>query len=175
MARALLNALEDMLTAIAHAAEFSKGKDFDAYVRDPLLQAGLERFIERVSEASRSIPDDVKGRYPQVPWAKIAGIGNVLRHNYDGLDQKIIWDTATIDLPALRANLVEIKNKLEWPDADKDGPNPRVVAVSNNRLSLAPRVAVVLAVIPSQQTFETVAAPRLPDAYPQLALDKSIH
>lgn len=123
MARQLADALEHILAAMADVAEHVKGKDFSAFAEDRLLQAGLQRWIEIVSEASRAIPEDIKSRYPDVPWRNIAGIGNILRHNYDGVTAEVIWEAATIDLPALSATIVEIRNDLNWPDADKDGKN----------------------------------------------------
>jgi uncharacterized protein with HEPN domain len=44
------------------------------------------------SEASRSIPDDLKVLSPHIPWRKIAGIGNLLRHEYQHVEPLIIWN-----------------------------------------------------------------------------------
>jgi uncharacterized protein with HEPN domain len=71
-----------------------------------------ERCIEIVSEATRHIPDDIKRQYPGIPWRQIAGIGNVLRHDYDLVDDRIIWEVATIHFPALRAVIVDIRSQL---------------------------------------------------------------
>ena len=43
----------------------------------------MGRGIEIILEASRAIPDDIKGTRPEIPWRKVAGIGNVMRHDYD--------------------------------------------------------------------------------------------
>jgi uncharacterized protein with HEPN domain len=43
----------------------------------------VERGIEIISEASRHLTDDIKEQRPEIPWPKVAGIGNVLRHAYD--------------------------------------------------------------------------------------------
>lgn len=67
MARQLADALEHILAAMADVAKHVEGKDFSAFAEDRLLQAGLQRWIEIISEASRVIPEDIKSRYPDVP------------------------------------------------------------------------------------------------------------
>ncbi|MFL5039293.1 MAG: DUF86 domain-containing protein [Xanthobacteraceae bacterium] len=51
-----------------------------------------------------------------MPWRQIAGIGNVLRHGYDIVDDRIIWEIASVHFPALRTVVVEIRSQL--PDDD---------------------------------------------------------
>jgi hypothetical protein len=45
----------------------------------------VERGIEIISEASRHLTDETKARHPEMPWQKVATIGNVLRHNYENI------------------------------------------------------------------------------------------
>ncbi|MFL4970476.1 MAG: DUF86 domain-containing protein [Xanthobacteraceae bacterium] len=56
------------------------------------------------------------GALPTNPWRQIAGIGNVLRHSYDIVDDRIIWEIASVHFPALRTVVVEIRSQL--PDDD---------------------------------------------------------
>jgi uncharacterized protein with HEPN domain len=98
----MFEALTDILETIARVEGYVAGKSFNDLAKEPMLNDALERCIERVSEASRSIDEPTKGNYPIVPWADIASIGNHIRHRYFSLDARIIWDTATLDLPALR-------------------------------------------------------------------------
>jgi hypothetical protein len=55
----------------------------EAFERDWEKRWLVERGIEIISEASRHLDDDMKDRRPEVPWSKVAGIGNILRHAYD--------------------------------------------------------------------------------------------
>jgi uncharacterized protein with HEPN domain len=112
MPRALDDALVDILEAIDRTEAYAAGRSFGDLQSNPMLNDALERCIERVSEAvSQHIPDEIKGRYPGVPWPQIRAIGNRLRHGYFGVDPRIIWDTATVDLPALRATIVDIQQR----------------------------------------------------------------
>ena len=57
--------------------------------------------MEIISEASRRLSDDLKARHPDIPWMKIAGIGNVLRHNYESIAAPVMWALVQTDLPIL--------------------------------------------------------------------------
>jgi hypothetical protein len=61
----------------------------------------VERRVGIISEASRHLTEDLKARHPGIPWQKVAGIGNVLRHNYESIAAPIIWKLAQADLPLL--------------------------------------------------------------------------
>lgn len=68
----------------------------------------IQRGIEIVSEASRHLPAGMKARHPEIPWSKVAGIGNVLRHGYEDIAAAIRWKLARDDVPVLeRACLAE--------------------------------------------------------------------
>lgn len=111
MARPLASALTDILVTIERIEIFTSGKTVADLSREPMLNDAVERCIERISEASRSIPEDIKSNYPAVPWPDIAAIGNRIRHGYFAVDPRIIWDTATLDLPALRETVLDIQRQ----------------------------------------------------------------
>ena len=60
------------------------------------------RALEIVSEATRRLPDELKGRHPDIDWAAVAAAGNVYRHEYEGIDEALIWYTARSGTQALR-------------------------------------------------------------------------
>jgi len=68
-----------------------------------MLRDAVERGIEIISEASRHLPEDLKAEHPEVPWRSAAGIGNIIRHGYDVVDDQAIWNTIEQSLPPLRA------------------------------------------------------------------------
>lgn len=97
------HALDDMLAALDGIARSTAGKSFEAFRDDWLLKHGVERGIEIISEDSRAIPDAVKALRPEIPWHQVRAIGNVLRHEYHGLSDRIIWNVVADELPRLRA------------------------------------------------------------------------
>jgi uncharacterized protein with HEPN domain len=99
-------ALEHMLDAITDFRALLAGKGRAEFVADRLCQRGVERCLEVVSEASHRLPAQLKAVHPDIEWRKIAGIGNVLRHDYDEIDAGVVWRTATVEIEPL-ARLVE--------------------------------------------------------------------
>lgn len=78
-----------------------------------------ERNLEIISEASRKIPDPLKELESGIPWSDIAGIGNILRHEYAKIEHTILWNTCKKDLPPLKSAIGRLqaehkrRNKLE--------------------------------------------------------------
>jgi uncharacterized protein with HEPN domain len=58
--------------------------------------------MEIISEASRHIPSEIKLTQPSIRWASIAGIGNVLRHDYNEISNEVIWKVVQQELPLLK-------------------------------------------------------------------------
>jgi uncharacterized protein with HEPN domain len=103
MPRKIGHALHDILEAIARIEEITQGKTFSDFENSWQLRWLVQRAIEIISEASRAIPGDLTKRRPEIPWSSVAGIGNVLRHEYSGLSDRIIWNVVIDELPRLKA------------------------------------------------------------------------
>jgi uncharacterized protein with HEPN domain len=93
--------LADVVEACAHIAEVLDGVPLEAFEADWRKRWLVERGIEIISETSRRLPDVLKARYPQIPWPKVAGIGNILRHEYQRVAADVLWKLARDDLPVL--------------------------------------------------------------------------
>jgi len=115
MPREFRHALGDMLDAITGIECATAGKTFENYQGDWLLKHAVQRAIEIISEASRALPEDVKAIRPEVPWPQVRTIGNVLRHEYHGLSDRIIWGVVIDELPALKVAILALNEKLGSP------------------------------------------------------------
>lgn len=113
MAREFRHALGDMLDAIAGIERSVAGKTLADYQSDWLLKHAVQRAIEIISEASRALPDDVKELRPEIPWPQVRTIGNVLRHEYHGLSDRIIWGVVVDELPALKIAVAALNEKFK--------------------------------------------------------------
>jgi uncharacterized protein with HEPN domain len=99
--RSPVAALQDIVNAIERIRGKVESIGFDEFEADWERKWVVERGAEIVSEASRRLPDDLKNRHPEIPWRKVAGIGNVLRHDYDAVSPRILWNIARNDLISL--------------------------------------------------------------------------
>ena len=75
--------LDDILDAIRGIEDTVGGLEFETYEEVWQIRRAVERGIEIISEASRHLPNDLKAGHSEIPWGKVAAIGNVLRHEYD--------------------------------------------------------------------------------------------
>jgi uncharacterized protein with HEPN domain len=77
--------------------------DFDAFRADRKTVYAVVRALEIISEASRRLPGDLIDRHREIDWRAIAAVGNVLRHEYEAVDEALIWHTIRHGLRALRS------------------------------------------------------------------------
>ncbi len=95
----VLHEIRDAIGLAREAADVASG--FDRFARSRIYRAAVERAIEVISEAVRHLPDETLTAHPDIPWAQIKAIGNKLRHEYHGVEPKIVWDVVVHDLDAL--------------------------------------------------------------------------
>ena len=69
------------------------------------------RELEIIGEAVGKLSDDLKRRYPDVPWNEIKSFRNKITHEYFGVDSRILWDVVKNELPILETNVLRIINK----------------------------------------------------------------
>jgi uncharacterized protein with HEPN domain len=93
--------LEHILFHIRGVADTVGGIEFETYTSVYHMERTVERAVQIISEAVRSLPSGLTARYPEFEWAKIAGIGNVLRHEYERVDPQAMWEIATVKLPEM--------------------------------------------------------------------------
>ncbi|MCW5724854.1 MAG: DUF86 domain-containing protein [Maricaulaceae bacterium] len=97
-----------MREAFERLAVLRMARTLDDLTRDPDLMAAVERYLEIISEGSRHIPESLKAQRPDIPWRRVADIGNRLRHAYHAIDVETLWTIITDDLDTLRAAIESI-------------------------------------------------------------------
>jgi uncharacterized protein with HEPN domain len=97
------------LKALKESRRLWQERPFREYERSWVLRSAVERGIEIISEASRHLGRDLKAQHKNVHWKDIAGIGNILRHEYQRVDASIIWRAVKDDLPALKGALLALR------------------------------------------------------------------
>ena len=95
--------LTDIIESAEHVRAIMEGVTLEMLTTDWRARWVVERGIEIISEASKHLPDDLKARHPNIPWRQVAGIGNILRHDYRRTAPDILWHVIREDLAPLEA------------------------------------------------------------------------
>jgi uncharacterized protein with HEPN domain len=86
---------------------------FADYQESYTLRRAAERAVQIVSEAAKSLPPDMLARHSEAPWNAIIGIGNILRHEYQRIDDRRLWEIVTVHLPELRPVIMAMIDELK--------------------------------------------------------------
>lgn len=97
--------LEDILQAIKSIQAYTRDLDFNKLKRNRLVIDAVIRNLEIIGEAVKNIPADVKKRHTNVEWKKIAGLRDILAHEYFGIDLKVLWDIIKNKLPEFKKEI----------------------------------------------------------------------
>jgi uncharacterized protein with HEPN domain len=97
--------LAEIREAIEGIETHTAGKTLADFQRDWLLRLAVQRALEIISEAARHMPDELLAQAPDVPWKKIRGIGNVLRHEYHKIADDVIWAVVVENIGPLKTGI----------------------------------------------------------------------
>ena len=92
MSRDYVLYLNDMQSACDKILRYTRDLAFDTFMNDEKTFDAVIRNLEILGEAAKHIPPQVRARYPQIEWRKIAGMRDVVAHRYFGVDEDILWD-----------------------------------------------------------------------------------
>lgn len=107
--------IADILQAIKSVEAYTKGFNFNKLKlkRNKLVVDAVTRNLEIIGEAVKNIPAEVKTQYPHIEWKKIAGLRDILAHEYFGVDLEVLWDIVKNKLPGFKKEISSLKNKLK--------------------------------------------------------------
>lgn len=101
-----------ILECIDLIEKYVGGVSFDFFMGSAQLQDAVIRRIELIGEAVRNVPQEIQAGNPGIPWSRIAGMRNILVHDYLGIDLKTAWNVATKEIPVLKKQISGLKKKL---------------------------------------------------------------
>ncbi len=78
------------------------------FLSDPILQDAVMRRLEIIGEAVKNLPVSFKSKHKSVPWKKIAGMRDILIHEYFGVDLNLVWNTLKTDLSKFQTDIVKL-------------------------------------------------------------------
>ena len=97
-----------ILESIMLIQEYTRQVSKQEFLARTYLQDAVIRRLEVIGEAVKSLPSDFRDSHSGIPWQEIAGMRDVLIHEYFGVDLNLTWQTVKQDIPALKGKLEEI-------------------------------------------------------------------
>lgn len=101
--------LLDIVEAIKKILAYTKGIRFEEFQIDDEKQDAVLRRILVIGEATKRLSAEFKTRHSQIPWKDIAGMRDIVVHDYNRIDLETIWDVVQNDLP----ELIQFLNSLQ--------------------------------------------------------------
>ncbi len=100
--------LEDIRESCAKIERYTHGLSFESFRADEKTVDAVLRNLTVIGEAVKHLPDDLRNRYPEVEWRKIAGLRDIVVHEYFGIDEDILWDIIQNKIPELLGSVERI-------------------------------------------------------------------
>lgn len=99
--------LQNILECIVKIEKYTySGKD--EFMSSDLIQDGVIRNLEIIGEATKRVSQEIKAQHQEIPWRQMAGLRDVLIHDYMGISLKIVWNVVQNELPQLRIKILEL-------------------------------------------------------------------
>lgn len=93
--------LQNILEAIEKIESYTtSGKE--EFMKSTLIQDAVIRNLEIIGEATKNISQDIRDKNNKIPWKQMAGLRDVLIHDYMGISLKIVWNVVQNELPTLK-------------------------------------------------------------------------
>jgi uncharacterized protein with HEPN domain len=106
--------LSDIREALQRIRTYVAGMTYEAFVADTKTQDAVIRNLEILGEAAKSLSDERRARYPDIPWKSMAAARDRLIHHYFGVNLDIVWQIVVNELPPVASRL---------GTSDQDGDN----------------------------------------------------
>ena len=110
--REIRDYLVDMKEAMQNIRDFTDNMTYEQFCSDTKTIYAVTRGFEILGEAAKHINDDIRLRYPGIPWKMIAGMRDKLIHEYFGIALEIVWSAVQEDLPELQRDLAPVLEEL---------------------------------------------------------------
>lgn len=103
--------IADILKSVNKIEEYTKRINEEEFNKNTLIQDAILRRLEIIGEAVKNLPQEFKEQYTDIPWDRIAGMRNIVAHEYFGVNLKRVWKTLKDDIPELKEKIYRIIQK----------------------------------------------------------------
>ncbi len=108
--------LEDILENSEKASRYVQGMTLEQFQADEKTSDAVVYNLAIIGEAVKHVPEELRARYPDVEWRKIAAFRDIAIHAYGSVNRTIVWDIVQQQLPPLRAQVRRILALESPPD-----------------------------------------------------------
>ncbi|MFB6181704.1 MAG: DUF86 domain-containing protein [Candidatus Magasanikbacteria bacterium] len=109
----VIDYLRDILDSIKIIEEHVEGIDKSEFFESITIQDVVVRRFTIIGEVVKRVPDEVRNEYDNIPWRRIAGMRDIVVHDYDNIDLDSTWKTTQKQLPKFKAEVENILEDLE--------------------------------------------------------------
>ena len=102
-----------ILDEINYLLANSEKLEFQDFIGNETLKRSFVRSLEIIGEATKNLPKNFRNKYSQVQWKEIAGLRDILIHQYFGVDYMSVWDIAKNKIPKLKEQIEKILSEVE--------------------------------------------------------------
>ncbi len=102
--------IDHMFSMSQKAVEAVQGKDRKYFDNDLTLQMGITHFIQVIGEAASRVTADFQAAHPEIPGRQIIGTRHRIVHDYMNIDEDVVWEIVSTDLPSLLPLLERISS-----------------------------------------------------------------
>ena len=108
MSRNLELYLNDILITCEKVLRYTQDINFEQFIADDRTFDAVIYNLQTIGEAVKSIPIEIRDRYPEIEWRKIAGLRDILAHTYFQIENEIIWDIVQNKIHPLQQNINQL-------------------------------------------------------------------
>ncbi len=101
--------IDHILNSINRILYYISGKDREEFEADLLTQDAVVRQLEVIGEATKRVSKELRSKHPDIPWADMAGMRDVLIHDYIDVDLGVVWKTASENIPDLKGLILKLQ------------------------------------------------------------------
>lgn len=108
--------LEDILACIHKIEDYTNGLTEKEFEANSEKQDAVIRRIEIIGEAVKNVSKELRAKNPDIPWKELAGMRDVVIHQYFGVTIALVWRAAISEIPSFKKSIEKIITELKYPE-----------------------------------------------------------
>ena len=108
--------LEHILAAINRVVRYTKDKTYEDLLTDDMMYYAVVKNIEMMGEAANMLTAEFQTAHPETPWKMVKGMRNYIVHEYFQIDNQVVWDVITNELPTLHQQITQYLAETNWEE-----------------------------------------------------------